>query len=90
MSHTHPHTHIHTHTYTHTHTAVPAPSPPPPPQLDELMEICAGEGDELENWDKLGTALGLPSEDIERIKNTHQNKSVDCLEDVFKVRIRCH
>ncbi len=79
---THTH-HTHTHTYTHTHAVPLAPSPPPPPQLEELLEICAGC--EASMWEPLATALTIPGEEVERLRNTHPNKPELCLEDLFKV-----
>lgn len=49
------------------------------------MEMC---GADLEHWEELATALGLPSGGIERIKTTHQNKPTNCLEDVFKMWLK--
>ena len=58
-------------------------SPSPPPQLEDLMEVCGGEG--VKDWEGLGKSLSIPETKLEEISLTYKEDMEKSKEHLFKV-----
>ena len=63
-----------------------APPPPRRPRLEQLVEVCGGEGVEG-MWEGLGAALEVPDSELKRISEAHDGDAAKCSQEVFKVRL---